>query len=306
MKPLRVFVTGGTGYIGSAVTRALVLAGHEVTGLVRSAASAGTLESLGGRAIHGDLLDVSSYLDAARDHDASIHMAFIAGPSGVASDRAAIEALLRAARDAGTSRTVVYTSGVLCLGNTGDTPADEDSPASPHPVVAWRPAHERLVLEAASPSVSAAVVRPGFVYGGEKGLLAGYFQSATTDGAAAFVGDGTNRFALVHREDLAALYRRAVEAQARGMFHGVDGAAPRIADLARAASEAAGRDGRTRSIPLSEARESMGSFADALCADQVVIARRSRELGWNPAHGPALPSMSDAFTEWRVAGGAPT
>lgn len=300
---MRVFVTGSTGYIGSAVVRALVKAGHQVTGLVRSEEKAAALEAIGGKPLRGDLEDAASYRDAVVNNDASVHIGFVVGPEGVSADRKAVEAFLETARGAGQPKSFIYTSGVLCLGNTGDKPADEYIPADPIPLVAWRPAHEELTLDAASDNLATAVIRPGFVYGGAKGLIAGYFESATKDGAATFVGQGNNRMALVHRDDLAQLYRLVIEKQARGMFHAVDGAAPRIADLARAASLAAGQSDAARSLPLEQARNMMGPFADALCTDQVVVTRRSAELGWKPTHGPALDTMAGCFNEWKEAVG---
>lgn len=297
---MRVFVTGATGYIGSAVVKALVRAGHEVTGLVRSAEKEDQLRNLHATPLRGDLKDTASYKAAAAEHDGVIHAGFESGPEGVAADRKAVETLLEAARTGGKPRSFIYTSGVLCLGNTGDEPVDEDAPANAIPMVAWRPAHETLTLDAATKTLATAVIRPGFVYGGAKGLIAGYFESATREGVAAYIGDGQNRMSLVHKDDLAELYRLVVEKQARGMFHGVDGAAPRIVDLARAASEAAGKAGATRSIPIEQARQMMGPFAEALCTHQVVVTRRSADLGWKPARKQPLDAMSDVFAEWRA------
>jgi len=293
---MRIFVTGGTGYIGTAVVKALVEAGHQVSSLARSKASALQVEALGGRALAGDLENPASFQGAVAAHDAVVHMAFESGPRGADVDHRALKALLDAARSGGGPKALVYTSGVLVLGDTGDGPAHEDaSTAGALSLVAWRPAHERLTLDAATEALATAVIRPGFVYGGAKGLLSGFFDSAAREGAAAYVGDGANRMALVHRDDLARLYRLAVERKARGVFHGVDGAAPRVVELARAASEAAGRAGAIRSVPLAQARGVMGPFADALCVNQVVGSRR-----WAPAHAPALESMAEAFAEWQA------
>lgn len=296
---MRVFVTGATGYIGSAVVRSLVEAGHQVTGLVRSAEREDQLRQLGATSIRGDLKDPQGYRNAAGEHDAVVHIGFEYGSEGVAADRKTLEALIEVARASGEPRSFVYTSGVLCLGNTGDQPAAEDAPANAIPLVAWRPAHERLTLDAASDHLTTAVIRPGFVYGGAKGLIAGYFESATQQGAAAYVGDGRNRMSLVHRDDLAELYRLVVERRARGIFHGVDGAAPRTGELARAASEVAAT-GAARSISVEQASQMMGPFAEALCTDQVVVSPRSAELGWRPAKVPVLDAMAGAFAEWRA------
>lgn len=300
---MRVFVTGATGYIGTAVVKALIKAGHQVTGLVRSGERAIELEFLGATPLRGNLKNTASYRNAAAEHDCILHLGFEYGSEGVAADRNAVETLVEAACASERPRSLIYTSGVLCLGDTGDKPADEDAPVNAIPLVAWRPAHEKLMLDAATNELTTAVIRPGFVYGGTKGLIAGYFESATRDGAAAYIGDGQNRMSLVHRDDIAGLYRLVVEKRARGVFHGVDGAAPRIVELATAASEAAGKGGSTRSISREQARETMGPFADALCTHQVIVGKRSAELGWKPAHECALDAMAEVFTEWRTENG---
>lgn len=295
---MQVFVTGATGYIGSAVVRALVTAEHEVTGLVRSRRRASELEKLGGTPIFGDLHELPSWQPAAEAADALVHLGFDYSTDSVATDLRVLKALVVAAHSGG-QRALIYTSGVLVLGNTGDTPADEDSSTDGAvPMVAWRPAHEQLALHASNSDVAAAVIRPGFVVGGAKGLLAGYFESAVSEGAARFIGDGANRMSVVHVDDLAQLYRAVIERKARGVFHGVDGSSVRIRDLAEAASRAA-RGGTAVSVPVEKAREKMGPFADALCADQVVVTKRASEVGWKPTRPHVLEAIDALFAEWR-------
>ncbi len=302
---MRVFITGGTGTIGEAVIKELRRAGHAVTGLSRSEASDAKLRSLGATPHRGSLDQPASYQSAAAAHDALLHVAFDYG-SAIATDRVAIETLLAAARGANAPRVVVYTSGVLVLGNTG-RPADESaSTEGAIPMVAWRPAHERLTLEAANDLVSTAVIRPGFVYGGTKGLIADYAESARATGAAVYIGDGKNRLPFVHRDDLAVLYRLVIEKRAQGIYHGVDGAFPTLASVARTVSTAVGKGGETRSLPVEEARAKMGPAADALCTDQLVVAKRSAELGWRATH-PTLDTDSGveaALAEWKRDVGA--
>lgn len=298
---MRIFITGGTGYIGSAIVRALVEAGHKVTGLVRSLEKAAALRELGGMPVLGDLKEPSRYGTAAAEHEAAIHAAFEYADRGADVDRMAVETLLAAAKGAGEPRSVVYTSGVWVLGSTGERPVDEEaSTARAAPVVVWRPRHERLVLDAGSSQLTTAVIRPGMVYGGKGGLVGRLFASAVETGAAAFVGSGANRWSLVHRDDLAHLYRLVVEKRARGVFHGVDGAPVAVADVARAASQAVGKGGATRSIPLEEARRQMGPTADALCLDQVIATRRSAAVGWKPEHASFPDSVRAAYEEWRA------
>lgn len=306
-RPLRVFVTGATGYLGSAVVREFARAGHEVTGMTRWAENTLDVKDLGARAVVGDVKSSDTFRRVAAKHDVLIHLASEASADAQVADKGAIEALLWAAKQYEREkeeppRIVIYTSGVFVLGDTGDTPADETASTDyPAEVVAWRPAHEKRVLDAASEDVATAVIRPGIVYGGGKGLISAFFESAVLEGAARFVGDGTNRWSPVHVGDVARLYRMVAEERAGGIFHCTEERAVPVAELARAASAAAGRGGKVHAVPLEEARATMGPFADALALDQVVVSPRAKELGWAPEHPPFMESAGEVFREWEEA-----
>jgi nucleoside-diphosphate-sugar epimerase len=230
------------------------------------------------------------------EHDAVVHTAMDYG-LGPPADGEAVDAMLEGAQRAGRPFSVVYTSGVWVLGQTA-TPASEAASTDRAPAaVAWRPAHEQRVLGAATERIATAVIRPGIVFGEKRGLVAPWFESAVKEGRAAFVGTGDQRWALVHRTDLAELYRLVVEKRARGIFHGVDGASPTVAEAASAASHAAGK-GAVRAMPLEEARTTMGPLADALAMDQVVVSARAVEVGWAPRHPPFVKDAPNAFREW--------
>ncbi len=295
---MRIFVTGATGYIGSAVVRELVEAEHQVTGLTRLAEKAGYLRDLGAEPVVGDLRDLDSYRDGLMTADALVHLAAEGSDSKVVVDRAAVDAMLAAAK-VGPARVIVYTSGCFVLGETGDEPANEDASTEGAPdLVAWRPAHEDLVLEAGYDDLATSVIRPGMVYGGKDGSFARFFATAERKGAAEFVGDGANRWSPVYRGDVARLYRMVIEKEWRGVLHCAEPAA-RVGDLAVAASKAAGAEGATKRLRVEEARKEMGAFADALTMDQVVGCRRARDLGWAPAHPPFVESAEDVYREWK-------
>ncbi len=296
---MKVFLTGASGYLGSAVVHELTRAGHEVSGLARSTASADALRRLGGRPVEGNLRSPETWKPALSGADAVVHLAADHEGDTAALDRGVVDLVLAAGRTGDRPRSFVYTSGCWILGDTGDAPAAEDRPVNPAAISAWRAPHERLVLEGAREGFATAVIRPGMVYGGKRGLVAPLYGQAEAEGAVSIVGDGANRWSMVHRDDLAMLYRLLIEKPGRGVFHGVEDEPIVVGELARLISEAAGAGGAVRRIPLESARERMGPVADALALDQFLIAPASRELGWSPAHGTFAESVSSAYREFK-------
>jgi nucleoside-diphosphate-sugar epimerase len=159
--------------------------------------------------------------------------------------------------------------------------------------VAWRSAVEREVLLAAADGVRSVVLQPAVVYGRAGGLPARFTSSARRDGAARFVGTGENRWAVVHVDDLAELYLRALErAPAGTLLIAAAGPSVRVGDLARAASEGAGAGGKVTAWPLAEARQRLGDYADALVMDQQASSRQAEELlGWKPSRPGILDEL---------------
>lgn len=277
---MRVFLTGATGYIGSAVARALS-ARHEVGALVRPDAETRQLRDLGIFIVAGDLQSLPSLREQLESYDAFVHAAFSQQERGDA-DRIAVDVFTA------LGKTFVYTSGVWVLGNTGR--AHEGSPVNPLPLVAWRPAHEERVLGAGG-----AVIRPGCVYGGKQSLLADWFAAAEQNRPLQIVADGTQRWAMVDQQELADLYVRAVEQKARGVLHGIDDSHDPLEACARAVAP----NGTIEKIPLEIARTAMGPFADALAVDQVIASDETRaKLGWAPRR-TFLSSVAEQWQEWR-------
>lgn len=276
---MRVFLTGATGYVGSAVLDALVRAGHEVSALVRPSARARRVQQRVS-VLTGDLADVASNRSALEGFDAYIHTAFDDSSRGPETDREVIETIRDVAWRSGQT-AFIYTSVVWVLGNTRD-PATESAPTNPPDRVAFRPDHERLVLESNGGGVRAVVLRPGIVYGGSRGIVSEMLRDAE-NGIVRVIGSGDNRWPLVYDRDLADLYVRLVEhGEASGVFHATDEGDESVNDLVQAMSTQVVHTPEVRHVPIVEARAKLGTLADALALDQVVRSPRAREIGWTP------------------------
>jgi nucleoside-diphosphate-sugar epimerase len=301
---MRFFLTGATGYIGSAILEAGLRAGHQVTALVRDPEKAEQVSTRGGAAVVGELSKPASYAAAAEQCDAVIHAAFERSKRGQSVDRLAIEALLAAAgrrADAGHQACVIYTSGVWVLGDTKGAAAEE-APVNPTPHVSWRPAHEALVLRGSrGGQIRIAVVRPGIVYGGARGIIADMLKNAR-NGLLRVVGEGRNHWPCVYDRDLADLYIRvAASPEASGIFHVNDEADERVNDIVEAISRHVRTRIDIRHVPLEEARAKMGTYADALALDQIVRSPRARALGWSPTLHSVAGNVARLLEEFRTA-----
>ncbi|MCY1080996.1 NAD-dependent epimerase/dehydratase family protein [Archangium lansingense] len=279
---MKILVTGATGYIGSAVAEALARAGHQVQGLARSDGAEHTLRSHGIHPVRGDLSDTAALAALVQGVDAVI---WAATANSEEVDAPAVAAMLE--RMAGTGKAFLYTSGIWVHGDTEGVVADETRPLNAAKLVAWRPAVERRVLS--TPGIRGIVLRPGLVYGRAGSIPAMLVSSAREGDAARFVGTGENHWPVVFIEDLAELYLRAIEqAPAGTVLLAVQGPSVKLKDIATAASQGAGKGGKTVSWPLEEARKQLGGFADALALDQQFSARRAEQLlGWVPK-GPGI------------------
>ena len=293
---MRIFLTGGSGYIGSAVLDAFVRAGHQVDALVRNSEKAAQVQARGGHPVLGDLGDPSTYADAAAAADGVVHTAYEYSARGPQIDAMAIEALLTPT--ARQERFMLYTSGIWVLGNC-PAPVDEAAPLNPAEFVAWRPAHEQRVLNAATASVRPVVIRPGIVYGGSRGIVGEMLKDAANS-LVRVVGSGDNHWPLVYDRDLAELYvRLATNPDATGIFHANDEGDERVNDLVAALANQAPTSPSVRHLPIAEARQKMGPYADALALDQIVRSPRARALGWNPSLHSVAGNAARLFEEWR-------
>jgi nucleoside-diphosphate-sugar epimerase len=299
---MHIFLTGATGYIGSAVMDALLRSGHEITALVRDPEKA---EHVSGRGVHpivGELSKPASYAGAAEAADSIIHTALESSKRKVKVDRQAIETLLAAAGRrvaAGLPARVVYTSGTWVLGDAQG--ATEDAPLNPTPFDAWRPDHERLLLDARRDGIRGVVIRPGVVYGRARGIVGDLLKDAA-NGLLRVVGTGQNHWACIYDRDLADLYVRvATLDDAAGIFHANDEADESVDDIVAAIARQVKMPPDVRHVPIEEARKKMGPYADALALDQTVRSRRARGLGWAPTLHSVAGSVARLAEEFRTA-----
>lgn len=295
---MRIFLTGGTGYIGAAVLEGLLKAGHHVDALVRNSEKAAEVQARGASPVSGDMAHPSSYLDAADAADGIVLAAFEYSARGADLDRRTIEAVL--SLPPRPARFLIYTSGVWVLGSA-PRPVDETAPRNPIELSAWRPAHEDLVLHAASAGWRSVVVRPGIVYGGARGIVGDLLKDASNS-LIRVIGPGDNHWPLVYDRDLADLYVRLVASkEASGIYHANDEGDETVNAIVAALSEHAKTEPSVRHVPLAEARQKMGPYADALALDQIVRSPRARALGWQPSLKSVAGNAARLFEEFRRA-----
>lgn len=280
---MKIFLTGATGFIGSAVLTKLREAGHQVTAIVRSQEASLKVERAGAVGIIGDLFDPAWIAAELATHDAVIHTA----AGGDQSDRHMNAALIDAAVNVlgGTDKPVVLTGGVWAHGS-GDDLSESDE-LDPPELVAWRVDGERRLLES---DVRATVIRPGIAYGHGGGIPALLTAQAAQDGPAPLFGTGQQHWTTVHVDDLADLYVAALGGRGGEAYLGVNGDNPTVLELA----EALDTDVEPEGDEATRAR--LGAFGEALLLDQQATGAKARQqLGWSPTQPTLVEELGASY-----------
>jgi len=279
---MRIFVTGASGWIGSAVAPELISAGHQVLGLARSDASAQAIAGLGADVLRGDLDDTDVLRAGAQGSDGVIHLAFVVpsvSEAATRTDAKAIEAFVTGLADSG--KPLVISGATLVTPGRPATERDELIAAGP---IAARIANMQAALAAAGRGVrSCLVMLPRSVHGrGERhGFVPQLIAAARAKGVSGYLGDGASRWPAVHVQDAASLYRLAIEqAPAGAVLNAVGDEGVPVRQIA----EAIGRHLNlpARSLPADEFG---GMLVPLLSTDMPASSTITQELlGWQPTH----------------------
>lgn len=296
---MKIFITGPTGYLGSAIAARFIAGGHTVFGLVRTRERAEAFAVAGGKPVRGELASPREWLSELQNCDAAVHVAIAGEPHTAALDQRALETVRAAVQD-GRVRRLLFTSGVWVHGDTHGICVDESSPLAAAETVKWRPAHENMALDLSSVEMKTVVLRPGMVYGGGAGMFAGWFREARERGTVSYPGDGAQHWGMVHRDDVAEAYALALEHAAGGeRYLLVDESRFTVRELAEAATRASGAT--VRALGRAETLESLGLDGSAMLMDQQFTAGKARrELGWVPRHTSFVAEAESLYREWQA------
>ena len=289
---MRVFVTGASGFVGSAIVKELITAGHQVLGLARSDSAAESLRKEGAQVHRGDVNDLPTLQKGAAQSDAVIHTAFNHDFSqfkaNCEADRKVIGAL--GAALAGSNRPLIITSGIGLL-NTGRIITEEDVPASSDLVP--RAASEEAANAAAIKGIKVYIVRlPPTVHGrGDHGLVPMIIDRAKENGESAYIGEGKNRWSAVHRLDAAVLYRLIVEQQpSQKVYNAVAEEGIPLRDIAEAIGKGLNLPAVSRTGKDAEAHFTWFTHFAAL--DCPASSEKTRKiLNWQPSQPGLLEDL---------------
>lgn len=310
---MKVFVLGGSGFIGGGVAQAFRSAGYQVTTLSRTQESANRLQSLGYRALVGDMARPGAWLDALAGSEIVVYAAQSRPGKRLSgawvnqsrlTRNGALDLILPVLKRAGPCRALIYTSGIVAVGDHGDAEVSEASARVKSALGDFHAEGEAIIGRAVSTGIPAVVLRPGFVYG-PSGSFADFFIREAQKGFFPYPGGGTNFIPWVHIDDLAEAYVLAAAKVPVGeVIHIVDDQAMRLAEFARLLMGAVG-GGRSVGMP----KWLVSMLAGAPLVEILTGSYRAGNdkakavLGWKPRHRnltEGLPAVIKAYAEQAV------
>ncbi|MBB5704638.1 nucleoside-diphosphate-sugar epimerase [Ochrobactrum daejeonense] len=288
---MKVLLTGASGYIGSATLDALVAAGHDVVGVVRSESKADGVRERGAIAAPGDITDPTFLRELAATVDGVIHLASPGDQTSAEAEDVAITAILDGLGQ--TGKPLVSTAGIWDHGSGG---AITEATAFRAPqITAWRPAITQRVLGAVG--VRSSVISPATAYGRGDALLHVITNGpriGSDEQALAIIGGGEQHWTNVHVDDLAELYVLALEKAPAGTYLiGANGTNPTVREITIAASEAIGLQGRVVAEGVAATVDRLGVLGEALLLDQQVVSTGTQQLGWKPSRPTIIEHIAN-------------
>jgi nucleoside-diphosphate-sugar epimerase len=292
----RIFVFGATGYLGGAIAARLAQDGHEVQGLTRRDDGVRVLNAAGIQGVPGDLAAPQAWMGALRNADIAIHAASDDADPRL-GDQRVLDAVKSASAD-GRIRRFLYTSGIWDY-TPSEAVIDETASLDTSAARRWRIAHHDVAFDLAEHDVQVTVFQPGVVYGETRGLIGEMFAEAHESGTVSIPEDGRPYWPMVHRDDVADAYARALDrgpAGARLLL--ADGSQLTVREIAEAIARVTGA--RVQSRTLDELPAGLAGYGALLLRTNRVNAARARaDLGWTPRHTSFVAEVDDLYGEWR-------
>lgn len=286
-----IFLTGGSGYVGSVITERLSGAGHRVRALARSDEAAQRVVAAGGEPVRGELADLPLLAGAAAHADAIVYAAvdYRMDDTANQTELAALRTLVDAAAARRAGIPMLYTSTALVYGFDPDADTRESAVLPERSAQPVKAAAERIVLDASD--VTGVVVRPGLVYGrGGSALVTGMIDAAAERGVSVYVGEGANAWSPVHVDDLAALYQAVIEKPVPGVYNAAAETAFTFRELAEQVAVLTGA--AALGLPKEKAESVIGLQAHVLATNAVLTSDKARDtFGWRPVHAGLIEEL---------------
>lgn len=296
---MKIFITGATGYIGFAVAKTFRRAGHQVIGLTRNNEKAKLLAKEEIVPIIGSLQNPDEFTKVAEQSDIIIHAAVDYNNDTADLDKNMIVRFIDAAKNSAKIKKLIYTSGTWVYGSSEDI-LTENSEINPIKAVNWRPAIDKLVID--NPYLNGIVIRPGCVYGGYGNMTNDLFDSVINKNSANLIGNGSNRWPMVHVDDLAYAYLLAAEKDVSNtVFNIVEEISASINEIIAGIKRFNNDRVELNFIPLEKAVHQMGNFAEAFAINQKFDTSFAKNtIGWLPKHKGFLNELEIYYSSWKA------